>query len=781
MSIKKFDTVILYVEDDKVLREQIYFFLKDFFTTLFLAEDGKEALEIFKKQEQTKLSIDLLITDIEMPYINGFQLIKEIRKINSDIHAIITSGISFGPYLNDMNEIDLFNDYVLKPIDMNTLFTTIRNAIQSIQTRKLYKKQYSLTQQYKNALDQSAIISKTNLRGMITYVNEAFCEVSGYSRAELLGQSHRIVRDPDVSPKVFQKLWNTIRSKMIFKHPSLANRAKNGSRYYVNTTIIPILGLNKEIIEYMSIRFNTSSLENSIIEERKAKETQRLFLANMSHEIRTPLNGILGFTNILIDSKLDPQTIEYINIINSSAQSLNHTIDEILDLAKIQTGNMELESIYFDLYKELKLVKNLFDVQAENKMIKFLFEFDPSISKEIVFKGDISKLKHIISNLLSNAVKFTNENGKIVFQITLKKKTSSHMIVEFAVQDNGIGIDISKQKDIFEAFIQAEQSTSRQYGGTGLGLSISKEITSLLGGKLAVESKKGSGSRFYFTLQFEYDLPSNICLEKEKPKVCCEYKGNILIAEDVEINRRLMEVIFEQKGLNVTFAKNGLECVQIFEQKAESFDLIILDINMPIMDGIEALKEIKQLQQEKNKKKLPIVALTANAMKGDREKFLGYGFDAYLAKPLKMEPLLEVFSQYLTPKEDEMEQGLITSNTPTTKIKKEYIQKDFMLQNANILEIPEDFYEELIQSFLSTIDDEMAVLKNAVAFQDQTEINNSAHKLKGVTGNLHLDILSEMFNKIEHESSQQNKEEILHSIKTFLEELRTKTEQSSSI
>lgn len=756
MKYKKFDLTVLYVEDEPTVHAQIKNVLEIFFTKVLSAYNGNEALELFKKKHDLFLNpIDLLITDISMPGIDGFELIRKLRFLNPDLHAIIISAMNFGSYINDINSVSILNTYLSKPIVVDNLYENCLKIVERIKDRKNYKIQYNLTQQYKNALENTAIISKTDLNGVITYVNDAFCQISGYTKEELIGKSHNIVRHPDVPAFVFDEMWRLIKAKVIWKKESLPNRAKDGSTYYVNTTVMPILDNNGLTIEYISIRFDTTMLEQSIASERKAKESQSIFLANMSHEIRTPLNAVIGFINLMKDyEKLSKKEVyDYINIIDKSANNLLEIISDILDISKIKTGKMQIDNIWFKPSLEFLHIKKLYNAKAKEKNIKFSFLSNFDNLKNIQLFGDMIKLKQVISNLLSNAIKFTQDGGEVFFYICKEDIQKDKIKLKFTVKDSGIGISKEKLNDIFNPFIQEEQNTTRQYGGTGLGLAISKDMIDLMGGKLEVSSAKGKGSSFYFSIEFSYknSKRNDLFLVNQKVDIENNFSGNILVAEDVIINQKLIKALLDKMNVRSVMVSNGKEAVEEFEKNFDRYDLLLLDINMPVMDGMEAVKKIKKIQLQKNIK-IPTVALTANAVKGDKERFLACGFDRYLTKPVDFEKLKGVLGFYLKSKSKE----------------KVEIEK-----NAQNMGVPLDFYKELLSDFFLMIDKELPFLKEYIDLNDRKNIKEQSHKLKGVCGNLSLTQMYEIFKDIEQLGlSKQEQSEKLASVYDILESMK---------
>ncbi|MEA2050731.1 MAG: histidine kinase dimerization/phospho-acceptor domain-containing protein, partial [Campylobacterota bacterium] len=408
-STAKYNLTVLYVEDDRISREVTLDIMEGLFQNIIIAVDGEDGFLKFENDFNTTKNISLVITDIEMPKLNGFKMLSKIRELNKDIFSIIISGHSFNHYMKDISHADILNNYLPKPLIIKDLITLIDEIIIKIDERVQFKKERSLYVQYQNAFDYSAIVSKTDRYGIITYVNDAFCKISGYRKDELIGQPHNIVRHPDMPKSDFENMWRTVKAKMFFRYSNMKNKAKDGSTYYVDTVIVPILDENRNIYEYIAIRYDTTALHKSLLEERKAKQSQQTFLANMSHEIRTPLNGVLGFTKLLKQSDLKDEQKEFVDIVDSSANSLLHTINEILDISKLQDGNMDIELIDFDPYMEFTSIKKLFKAKADEKNINLVCKVCESAkldeNKNITLTGDILRLKQVLSNLLSNAIK----------------------------------------------------------------------------------------------------------------------------------------------------------------------------------------------------------------------------------------------------------------------------------------------------------------------------------------------------------------------------------------
>ena len=361
----------------------------------------------------------------------------------------------------------------------------------------------------------------------------------------------------------------------------------------------------------------------------------------MSHEIRTPLNAILGFIDLLKEKEKDPEKLQYIKTVHSSSVTLLGIINDILDFSKIESGNLEIDKIDFNVNDEFKTLVDLFRSKASEKSISLVLNMDPNMPSAL--HSDPLRIKQIIANLISNAIKFTPRNGKVILNIRYKNEK-----LFVSVSDTGIGIPKDKQKDIFKAFSQAESSTTRKFGGTGLGLTISSRLVSLLGGTLKVESTLGEGSTFSF------EIPVTVGEYKKEVEVkeieLSKIRGKkVLLVEDNKANQMFMSLILKKFALSYRIANDGLEAIKEFEN--HKFDLILMDENMPNLNGIEATKTIINLEKKKGLEHTPIIALTANALKGDREKFIEAGMDEYITKPVSKEKIAEIFEKFLVEKE----------------------------------------------------------------------------------------------------------------------------------
>ncbi|MBC8059783.1 MAG: response regulator [Clostridiaceae bacterium] len=395
---------------------------------------------------------------------------------------------------------------------------------------------------------------------------------------------------------------------------------------------------------------NITKIEEALLEAQKAKEeaeyankAKGYFLANMSHEIRTPMNAVIGISEILntMDLSREKQK-EYINMIANSAESLLLMINDILDFSRIEAGKLELEKNVFDIKSVVKNTVEIYSVLAEKRSLKLTLEIEENFNRKLL--GDSNRLRQILINLLGNALKFTQE-GEIKVTVKKVEEEKDKLSVAIAVSDTGIGISEEKIESIFESFKQADNSTTRRFGGTGLGLSIVKNLVNLMGGKITVQSELGKGSEFNFYLPFEIheesESPSLVIEKGENPRVL---GLKILVAEDNKINRKIINTYLEKLSCKVDLAENGSLAVELFENN--TYDLILMDVQMPEMDGLKATSIIRSKEKEQGKH-IPIIALTAGVTREEIEECLKAGMDAHLSKPLKIEKLyttLKAFS-----------------------------------------------------------------------------------------------------------------------------------------
>ena len=438
---------------------------------------------------------------------------------------------------------------------------------------------------------------------------------------------------------------NNIRDNILYPYEANAKK-KDGTIFPVlikghHTEINGIRTRITSLLDLTELKENEKAL---YIAKAKAEESTKLkseFLANMSHEIRTPMNGIIGMTHLVLQTDLNVKQKNYIDKIDSSAKSLLGIINSILDFSKIEAGKLTIEKIDFNMSEILFNLKNVVELKALEKGLEFNIACDNKEHK--VFYGDPLKVGQVLINLTNNAMKFT-EQGKVNIDINLLEDD----IVRFSVKDTGIGLSQEQQEKLFQSFSQADGSTTRKYGGTGLGLSISKQLIELMNGKIWCESDLGKGSIFIFEIELPKGNLNNLISKTDTIKVdkITGLQGsNILLVEDNKINQEVILELLVQSGIVIDIANNGQEAVEKYSKNKNRYELILMDLQMPIMDGYEATKQIKQINQN-----IPIVALTANAMKEDIQKTKLAGMNDHLNKPIEVEKLYAILLKYITKK-----------------------------------------------------------------------------------------------------------------------------------
>lgn len=482
--------------------------------------------------------------------------------------------------------------------------------------------------------------------------------------------------------------------------------------------------------------------QNELINAQKAKEQ---FLANMSHEIRTPINGIVGMVNLLLESAVSSDQKKYLNAIKHSADNLKVIINDILDFSVIESGKLSFEKIGFDVIYQAKSVIDSLSVQAEEKGLALELVTGEDL-RDVVLLGDPVRLNQILINLINNAIKFTHE-GKVIVEINCANALGEKTNVTFKVVDTGIGIAKEKVKTIFDTFKQADESITRKFGGTGLGLTISKQLVELQDGKISVESKIGEGTTFTFVIPYDIGSKKDILTRDngEEPSFKTEPAEKnltgmkILLVEDNDINRMYAATILKKWGCDLDEAENGQ--IALEKVRKQDFDVILMDIHMPILDGIEASRTIRSTLA-KPKSEIPIVAFTANALKGDKDKYLDVGMNAYISKPFMPEELYKILIKYFVPVNEEAVNKEGERLTDLSSLRK--------MSNND-----EQFVKDMIKTFVVNTPDILNDLAQAKQEENWRMVSDMAHKLKSNLAFMGIDSLRALVLDIENSGKEE--------------------------
>jgi PAS domain S-box-containing protein len=570
-----------------------------------------------------------------------------------------------------------------------------------------------------------------DLEGRFVMVNKRFREELDMTDEMILGKTNRDVNKNGKQAENYiasdRKVIETL-EPIELEEVVVTN---TGERYMLvtkfplfdkNNQLFAISGVDKDITDMVRSR---QQLIDARLRAEKAEKLQEEFLANMSHEIRTPMNGIIGMTNLLFETGLNKDQLEFVQIIKQSSDTLLMLINDILDLSKIKSGRMTVEAIDFSIQNVIDAVVAPLQIKAKEKQVIVRKNIHQGITS--IVNGDQYKLAQVLNNLLSNAVKFT-EKGEIRITTNLLKEQDDTISLEFIVSDSGIGIAEEHLDFIFESFAQAGNDMVRRYGGTGLGLAITKRLIELQGGKIEVKSTLGVGTTFRFELTYKKSSQSNSPIiehvENNQDTKC--FKGRrVLIVEDNEINQKVTSLHLQKKGFSIDIANNGKEAVVKLEA-GESYDLIIMDLQMPEMNGFQTTMYIRQ----KLNIQTPIIAMTASALRNERTRCFEIGMNEYMTKPFVPAELFKQIERFLDTKQVD-----VTIEETANPID----PANSLYSLAYLHEVDDNEYlVEVLQLFLDTTHETLNTIREQVIYENWQEVYKAAHKLKSSLGILQM-------------------------------------------
>ncbi len=644
---------ILYVDDEE---NNLISFKASFrryydIHTAISAADGIQTLKEFP--------IELVITDQRMPEMTGIEFLEKIVPIYPDMVRMILTGFSdMEDIIKAINTGQVYR-YITKPWDDTELKINIDLALESYNLKKnnveLVENLRHTAEETQTILNNSTdVINILNAEGIITYSNLSSVELLGYSPEELEGNAliEHVVEDDrnkvkkEIIEEINKERHSIGRTAFGFLH-------KQGHIVFLESQTKVIENANGERQLYISSRDVSDKIRNMELQWEKefAEDSARLkqqFLANMSHEIRTPMNAVIGLTRLVLQTELNPVQAKYVSAIKQSSENLLVIINDILDFSKIEAGKIEFEEINFNLAEVFEGVYDTIRFKAEEKGLLLVTQIDEKVPKFMV--GDPVRLNQIILNLASNAVKFT-EKGKVTVHCSLKSLDNNIADIEVSVTDTGIGIAEDKIAAVFESFSQASSDTTRKFGGTGLGLTISKQLVELQGGVIGIKSIFGEGTNFYFNIPFKVGEQVDSISLGASSAIDALKNISVLLVEDNQFNQMVAIDTLESaiEGIKIDVADNGKIAVdKILEGiakglpsgKKHPYDIVLMDCQMPIMDGYEATQTIRA-NKTTAMSGIPIMAMTANAIKSEVERCFASGMDEYISKPFEVDDLMQ--------------------------------------------------------------------------------------------------------------------------------------------
>ena len=628
------------------------------------------------------------------------------------------------------------------------------------------------------------LIWQCDAEGSYTFLNLAWEGVLGYKLDEMLGKAFTDFQTPESAERAvaeYRRLMNGhsvngFETTLIGKNGNLIHLVFNAA--FMRDEQGNVIGSSGTAYDISERKRAEDELRRAKADAEAANTAKSQFLANMSHEIRTPMNGVIGLTELLLGTKLTGEQREYAELVKLSGKNLVQLISDILDLSKIEAHKIELEMRNFDLRAETAVTINLLALRAQEKGLELGFQIDPDVPAFL--KGDAGRLRQIINNLIGNAIKFTSR-GSISLQVHTEADNDRYATLRFLVNDSGIGIAANKLETIFKPFTQADGSTTRKFGGTGLGLTISRQLAELMGGTVGVESVEDEGSTFWFTAVLEKQDVSSIEINEPKarnPEDVEAASGSgirtsavrLLLVEDDPTNQRVTQSILVKCGYQVDVACNGLDGVKLLEQN--DYELVLMDCVMPVMNGSEATAVIRDEGSAVRNHKIPVIALTANAMQEDRSSCLAAGMDDYLSKPLEVGMLLTLLEKWVP---SGSARGVAVQAAPqceqdTGRSYAAFGLDEFVRRNCDDLDLSRDVAAIFIDHHLEYT----GAISSAAAACDAGALRQAAHKLKGAAVNLALPLLAETAAAIESAATAGDFEKAME----MLPQLETRFDQA---
>ncbi|MDP1525181.1 MAG: ATP-binding protein [Rhodocyclaceae bacterium] len=642
-------------------------------------------------------------------------------------------------------------------------------SFQDISARRAAEARIRLLEMAIQESDQGILITAADATedgGTIQYVNSGFTRITGYAATEVVGRRTALLRGPTTDAQRVGQLVSALQAGQRFR-AEIDYQRKDGTLLVAEIDYSPVHDGEGRLTHFIALlsdigmrRAAEQALREAHDQALAHARLKSAFLANMSHEVRTPMNGVIGMTDLLLDTPLNAEQREFAQLVRDSAQSLLTIINDILDFSKIEAGKLDIEAIDFSMTHVIEGIVSLLAPKAQEKQLSLTSHVDPALA--IRLHGDSTRLRQILLNLAGNAVKFTSQ-GSVAIRVLPASKTSSAETrrVRFEVQDSGIGIAPAAQARLFQSFSQADSSTTRKFGGTGLGLAISKQLVTLMQGEIGVISEEGQGATFWFELPLE--IGKTVVPDEQELPVADETAGTatvkaidtsagngelraaltqgrlVLLVEDNLTNQKLAQIQLRKLGYETHIVADGQQAVAAFDTLP--FAAILMDCQMPVMDGFEATTLIRKAEAAEGRPRIPIIAMTANAMQGDRERCLAIGMDDYLSKPINSEQLrntLAHWTQQLAP--------LAKAGAPSPAASPHPVDfsplRDLCGNDAAVL-------TELLGLFIATTPPLLDRLIATIAQQEVQATKAIAHEVKGACGNLGFNGMMQIARRLE--------------------------------
>ncbi len=764
--MEKNDTIsILYVEDQDDVRLFLSKILSRHYSKVLLAENGKKGLELYKQHRP-----DIIISDIKMPVMDGLSMSSRIKEIDPEAKIILTTAHSDMEYFIQSIDIGI-SQYILKPIDREKLYGAIDACKEQVMMKRRIENQNNKLRQKNDTLSKQERELRENLQKTI-----ALKEIIGRSEENFRKVAENIqdafwLRDENkvlFVNNAFENLFE-ISSSAMYENPDCfkdyildedrdsffaqLGQHEDRKKGNLNTEfkIITDSGKTKNIwyrdvyiqadnpkesrrictLSDISWKIENEKLHHELMLAEESARIKHRLLANVSHELRTPLNAIFAMSDILVTTSLSVTQDEYVKVIMQAGEDLLEITNNLLDINELEQNQVQLTLRNIESNKLFQPIISKFSEIASEKGLNFRTNFTPEFPE--VFISDPKRIRQIIENILANAIKFTNK-GEISINFDSQKTGEKQSKLMIVITDTGIGIKEPNLEKIFQLFTQQEDGDSRSFGGLGLGLGICARLSKLLGGDISVTSTENKGSTFRIIIPVE-TVSSNGFTTKQTKQVLPQLNLKVLYAEDKEVNQKIISIMLQNAGCTVDIACNGEKALELYNKK--KYDVILMDIQMPVMDGITATKELRK----RHKELPPIIGISANALKADAQYYIAQGLDDYISKPVVPAILYSKIQEWVSQNKIENK-----SLQEFTKYDKEFTIPEYEelvdidLQTLESLKEQTDNDEAIIsdlyQTFIMEADALIEKIKNALDEKDTPTLKEATHAFKGLSATI---------------------------------------------